>query len=46
MLHLEVFGSHILALSKAKPVLELCDKRFVLYLDRVSAMKLTTDHGY
>ena len=39
--HLEVFGSHILVLSEAKPVLELFDKRSALYSDRVSAARRT-----
>ena len=39
VLHLEVFGSHILVLSKAEPVLELFEKRSALYSDRVSAEK-------
>ena len=37
MLHLEVFGAHVLVLSKAEPVLELLDKRSAVYSDRVSA---------
>ena len=39
VLHFEVFGSHILVLSKAKPVLELLEKRSAVYSDRVSFMK-------
>jgi len=41
LLHLEVFGSHVLVLSKAGPIIELLDRRSALYSDRVSVEKHT-----
>jgi len=41
VLHLDIFGAHILVLSKAESVLELLNKRSAAYSDRVSTAERT-----